>query len=1237
MTVLKRFVILSVLIASNFNTVNANKIDGFTEVYCPDETICLDGPLSISGYIPWWDLSPPHPVSHCGGIQIFQLNLEFEAYSSELEFTVSWSHPGDLKAGIVDGCNTSADCIVFQNCSSSQEFTVYTDDLIVGHTYILYVDPCANFVDAPFDIEIEPGAQEDMTSIEDIYLFIDDNCENELSEDEFCMNRELSIGLIGENENETEYLRNINAEWEFTITGENNQEVVLLNLETDKLSFETPGNYNLVLDKLKLDCQEFDYDISYEFEIKSLDQSFGPDLVCSSDLFNWNRMGDWLGEYINEAGYYIEEHLDDCGCPFSQEIIVEEYLELTEVVTIELCPDDYPYFYYDDYEIDYSSFDQEFMISFHEGSVVEDYDRENCDSLVHLIVINENPEERCSSCELPVSLEKSKIIYCVPFDNGTFDVSGKANRIYPVGVGYDNNGPANNPLWEAEFDGRDDHVWIPHIDDLNTSVFAFDLEFKKEGVFENSEPEVLISKGDLSEANRRFDITLEERTETSFDMIASFYTESDELSIIVPELMIGEWYGTTVVVEEDSVSLYMNGILHETILKVEDLRGNDLNMYLATSEEGGNLTNFFDGRMDDFKYWKQKLSGQDVLYLYYPEKEFEVNIDMFLNCCETGSFRDIVIDQDNPKDTLIIEEASSTGYDSVYFIQMIPIDDGPAIDDMLVPEDIVVQRSVTCNESCSQLIEWEEPPMEIFSDLCGITMIESSHQSPVLLDESVSFVEIIHTATNECGNTSSYSFSLELQCESEDFELLPRDNDFDVMDELGCSSQENYCIGNNLRMELYNMESPIIDLEQYDGLKYVLSVNGEEHEVLVSEQEDFSYDLSLEAAGNYTLCYESLESECDKVEVNICKQIKLREGTVIDHGSVIACRGSLEEVLPQGIGEELMNSLMDPNTEGHIETSSEDACSCLITESIDVQYREQIAEEHVYDVCRDDLPVVILGEEFADEVLYDQSMIVFEGMSDQLDSNGNNCDSTIVLTINIHEDAFTEMEIEICEGEEYNGYNSPGTYMEHYETLKSCDSTHTIHVYVLEAVEEEITAEICEGEILFGYVQSGSYVDSFVAMNGCDSIRHLELQVLESSIEELSIEICPDEVYNGYTETGIYEEIYINAVGCDSTVLIQLTVLDEEHEDCIMSSISEETIDNIRLYPNPVRDILHIDFGESQGRAVDYSIFNINGSMFMKNILNDKKEIDITNLAEGIYILMLKTKEHYSVHRIIKQ
>ena len=70
---------------------------------------------------------------------------------------------------------------------------------------------------------------------------------------------------------------------------------------------------------------------------------------------------------------------------------------------------------------------------------------------------------------------------------------------------------------------------------------------------------------------------------------------------------------------------------------------------------------------------------------------------------------------------------------------------------------------------------------------------------------------------------------------------------------------------------------------------------------------------------------------------------------------------------------------------------------------------------------------------------------------------------------------------------------------------------------------------------------------------------------------------------------------------------------------------------NLKIFPNPVKNILYI---ESEGNKINGEIYSTNGQ-FLK--LVSSKEINISDLKKGVYILKLNTENGILTQKIIKE
>lgn len=76
--------------------------------------------------------------------------------------------------------------------------------------------------------------------------------------------------------------------------------------------------------------------------------------------------------------------------------------------------------------------------------------------------------------------------------------------------------------------------------------------------------------------------------------------------------------------------------------------------------------------------------------------------------------------------------------------------------------------------------------------------------------------------------------------------------------------------------------------------------------------------------------------------------------------------------------------------------------------------------------------------------------------------------------------------------------------------------------------------------------------------------------------------------------------------------------------------------EGVSVYPNPVRDILHVELKGSYAQTV-VSIFNMQGVLVYQAEIQDKIETDISHFAPGVYTMLIKSKENTEVIKIVKQ
>jgi len=102
-----------------------------------------------------------------------------------------------------------------------------------------------------------------------------------------------------------------------------------------------------------------------------------------------------------------------------------------------------------------------------------------------------------------------------------------------------------------------------------------------------------------------------------------------------------------------------------------------------------------------------------------------------------------------------------------------------------------------------------------------------------------------------------------------------------------------------------------------------------------------------------------------------------------------------------------------------------------------------------------------------------------------------------------------------------------------------------------------------------------------------------------------------------------------NFVGSkDSTASNMITVSDN-------SSISHLINDNNYIYPNPVIDYLNFNHPDFEGKTV--KIFNHNGQLMFETIINKHLNINVSELPEGNYLMVITNPDFILYNQFIKQ
>ncbi len=239
-------------------------------------------------------------------------------------------------------------------------------------------------------------------------------------------------------------------------------------------------------------------------------------------------------------------------------------------------------------------------------------------------------------------------------------------------------------------------------------------------------------------------------------------------------------------------------------------------------------------------------------------------------------------------------------------------------------------------------------------------------------------------------------------------------------------------------------------------------------------------------------------------------------------------------------------------------------------------------------------------------------------------------------------DVTTELNVSICDGEEFNGYGESGVYTEIIPLDYGCDSTIIINLEVQGITYSSQEFFVCEGSTLdingveYTFTESQEISDTIITPEGCIShVLKYEIEVIPIQNIEIDTTICEGLDFNGLTESGIYTlDSFDLMTGCDIITTIDLEVLPMDDPSCIVAT--EDLIEKeVNIYPNPVSDQLYIETG-SQIEAVSIYSMTFQKVHELKISTKTKRlQISMANLTQGLYIIVIKSGGKFSYEKLM--
>ncbi len=112
---------------------------------------------------------------------------------------------------------------------------------------------------------------------------------------------------------------------------------------------------------------------------------------------------------------------------------------------------------------------------------------------------------------------------------------------------------------------------------------------------------------------------------------------------------------------------------------------------------------------------------------------------------------------------------------------------------------------------------------------------------------------------------------------------------------------------------------------------------------------------------------------------------------------------------------------------------------------------------------------------------------------------------------------------------------------------------------------------------------------------------------------------------------GLIDNLSVLADRVDNgQIVIPANYLDIDNHDS--DSIS------LMIYPNPVKDLLHVDVIDAQSKSLEYSIYNTFGRMYNSGTISGKSScvVNVSSLPTGVYLLQVSDDNSVSSYKFVK-
>ncbi len=272
----------------------------------------------------------------------------------------------------------------------------------------------------------------------------------------------------------------------------------------------------------------------------------------------------------------------------------------------------------------------------------------------------------------------------------------------------------------------------------------------------------------------------------------------------------------------------------------------------------------------------------------------------------------------------------------------------------------------------------------------------------------------------------------------------------------------------------------------------------------------------------------------------------------------------------------------------------------------------------------------------------------------------NGCDSLMTLNLTINNSSAGSVDITACDDFTWDGvvYDSTGSYTNMYTDVNGCDSSMTLNLTINNSSAGSVDITACDDFTWDGvvYDSTGSYTNMYTDVNGCDSSMTLNLTINEGPVVEIiyNSSLGTLTANNITGSTPPYSWLWntgesTQSISADTSVLSywcvvtdSLGCISDTAYFLIPTGVDEISASKLLIYPNPVVDVLNIEFEFRNNQKVELKIVNILGEVMYSEKVNQSElsysnKFDFSKFSKGLYFIKLKLDKNIITQKVILQ